>query len=83
LESPQGNSDHAPVDFLGGKVWFANESMKPIQGCHLIKPEDLIWRTSNLMHIPNADKLSGAHQGHFRLRWKNKPFSGNNYLNDC
>jgi len=41
--------------FFSGKVWFANKSMKPIQGCHLIKLEDLIWQPSNLMHIPNAD----------------------------
>ena len=26
--------------------------MKPIQGCHLIKPDDLHWRPSNLMRIP-------------------------------
>ena len=31
--------------------------MKPIQGYHLIKPEDLHWRPSNLMKIPNADYL--------------------------
>lgn len=31
--------------------------MKPIQGYHLIKPEDLSWRRSNLMRIPNADFL--------------------------
>ncbi len=31
--------------------------MKPIQGYHLIKPEDLHWRSSNLMRIPNADYL--------------------------
>ena len=31
--------------------------MKPIQGYHLIKPEDLSWRPSNLMRIPNADYL--------------------------
>jgi mannose-6-phosphate isomerase-like protein (cupin superfamily) len=31
--------------------------MKPIQGYHLIKPEDLHWRPSNLMRIPNADYL--------------------------
>jgi hypothetical protein len=33
--------------FFSGKVWFANKSMKPIQGYHLIKPEDLFWRPSN------------------------------------
>jgi hypothetical protein len=31
--------------------------MKAIQGYHLIKPEDLHWRPSNLMRIPNADYL--------------------------
>ena len=31
--------------------------MKPIEGCYLIKPEDLWWRPSNLMKIPNADYL--------------------------
>jgi hypothetical protein len=28
-----------------------------IQGYHLIKQEDLFWRPSNLMRIPNADYL--------------------------
>jgi mannose-6-phosphate isomerase-like protein (cupin superfamily) len=31
--------------------------MKPIDGYFLIKPEDLHWRPSNLMKIPNADFL--------------------------
>jgi hypothetical protein len=31
--------------------------MKRIQGYHLIKPEDLYWRPSNLMKIPNPDYL--------------------------
>ena len=31
--------------------------MKAIQGYHLITPEDLHWRPSNLMRIPNADYL--------------------------
>jgi hypothetical protein len=31
--------------------------MKAIQGYHLIKPEDLFWRPSNLMRILNADYL--------------------------
>jgi mannose-6-phosphate isomerase-like protein (cupin superfamily) len=31
--------------------------MKPIEGHFLIKPEDLHWRPSNLMKIPNADYL--------------------------
>jgi len=31
--------------------------MTPIDGYFLIKPEDLNWRVSNLMKIPNADFL--------------------------
>lgn len=31
--------------------------MQTVQGYHLIKPEDLFWRPSNLMQIPNADYL--------------------------
>ncbi len=31
--------------------------MTPIDGYFLIKPEDLHWRPSNLMRIPNADFL--------------------------
>ncbi|HTD89013.1 MAG TPA: cupin domain-containing protein [Candidatus Binatia bacterium] len=31
--------------------------MTSIDGCFLIRPEDLQWRISNLMKIPNADFL--------------------------
>jgi mannose-6-phosphate isomerase-like protein (cupin superfamily) len=31
--------------------------MKPIEGYFLITPDDLNWRPSNLMRIPNADYL--------------------------
>src|SRR5437762_5674416 len=31
--------------------------MKAIEGYHLIKPEDLSWRPSNLMRIPDVDYL--------------------------
>jgi oxalate decarboxylase/phosphoglucose isomerase-like protein (cupin superfamily) len=31
--------------------------MKPVTGYHLIGPDDLQWRPSNLMKIPNADFL--------------------------
>jgi len=31
--------------------------MKPIDGYFVIKPEDLAWRPSNIMKIPNADFL--------------------------
>jgi mannose-6-phosphate isomerase-like protein (cupin superfamily) len=54
------------------------KKMKAIEGYHLIKPEDLAWRPSNLMGIPNADflertgsKLMGA-----RL-WRLPPRSAN------
>jgi mannose-6-phosphate isomerase-like protein (cupin superfamily) len=33
--------------------------MKAIQGYYLIKPEDLFWRPSNLMQIPNASRSCG------------------------
>ena len=31
--------------------------MKPVEGYFLIRPEDLHWRLSNMMKIPNADFL--------------------------
>jgi hypothetical protein len=31
--------------------------MKPIEGYRLITPDQLTWRLSNLMCIPNADYL--------------------------
>jgi mannose-6-phosphate isomerase-like protein (cupin superfamily) len=33
------------------------QSMKAVDGYFLIKPDDLAWRLSNLMRIPNADFL--------------------------
>jgi len=36
-------------------IFVELKNMNPIQGYHLIKPEDLHWRPSNLMQIPNAD----------------------------
>ncbi|HEY5893678.1 MAG TPA: hypothetical protein VIT91_10645 [Chthoniobacterales bacterium] len=33
--------------------------MKAIQGYHFIKPDDLSWRRSNLMKIPNASRACG------------------------
>jgi mannose-6-phosphate isomerase-like protein (cupin superfamily) len=52
--------------------------MKPIQGFHLIKPEDLHWRPSNLMKIPNADFLerTGSENMGARL-WRLPPGSAN------
>jgi mannose-6-phosphate isomerase-like protein (cupin superfamily) len=55
-----------------------NKSMKPIPGYHLIKPDDLHWRPSNLMCIPNADYLerTGSENMGARL-WRLPPRSAN------
>ena len=52
--------------------------MKPIQGYQLIKPEDLLWRPSNLMKIMNADYLerTGSENMGARL-WRLPPKSAN------
>ncbi|HTV40006.1 MAG TPA: cupin domain-containing protein [Candidatus Sulfotelmatobacter sp.] len=52
--------------------------MKPIRGYHLIKPEDLHWRPSNQMKIPNADYLerTGSENMGARL-WRLPPKSAN------
>ena len=50
--------------------------MKPIQGYHLIKPEDLSWRPSNLMRIPNADYLERTGSENLSARfWRYPPKS--------
>ena len=52
--------------------------MKPIQGYHLIKPEDLFWRPSNLMRIPNADYLERTGSENLGARlWRLPPKSAN------
>ena len=52
--------------------------MKPIEGCFLIKPEDLAWRPSNLMKIPNADFLERTGSGNMGARlWRLPPQSAN------
>lgn len=52
--------------------------MKRIQGYTLIKPDDLHWRPSNLMKIPNADYLerTGSENMGARL-WRLPPMSAN------
>ena len=52
--------------------------MKAIQGYHLINPENLHWRPSNLMKIPNADYLerTGSENMGARL-WRLPPKSAN------
>ena len=52
--------------------------MKAIDGWFLIKPDDLAWRPSNLMAIPNADYLerTGSQILGARL-WRLPPHSAN------
>jgi mannose-6-phosphate isomerase-like protein (cupin superfamily) len=52
--------------------------MKSTPGYHLIRPEDLFWRPSNLMQIPNADYLerTGSENMGARL-WRLPPHSAN------
>ena len=50
--------------------------MKPIDGCFLIRPEDLAWRLSNLMKVPNADFLERTHSQNLGARfWRYPPNS--------
>jgi lysophospholipase L1-like esterase len=45
--------------------------VKSIQAYHLIKLEDLFWRPSNLMRIPNADYLERTRSGNMGARlWR-------------
>src|SRR4051794_34366766 len=50
--------------------------MKTIEGWFLIKPEDLHWRLSNLMKIPNADFLERTRSENLGARlWRLPPKS--------
>ena len=52
--------------------------MKAVQGYYLIKPEDLLWRPSNLMQIPNADYLERTGSENLGARlWRLPPRSAN------
>ena len=52
--------------------------MKPVDGYFLIKPEDLHWRLSNLMKIPNADFLERTKSENLGARlWRLPPSSAN------
>src|SRR5437867_2700882 len=53
-------------------------TMKPIDGYFLIKPEDLHWRPSSLMKIPNADYLERIGSENLGARlWRLPPNSAN------
>ena len=52
--------------------------MKAIDGYFLIKPEDLHWRLSNMMKIPNADFLERTQSEILGARlWRLPPNSAN------
>ncbi|MGV3755282.1 MAG: cupin domain-containing protein [Verrucomicrobiota bacterium] len=52
--------------------------MKTFSGYCLIKPEDLQWRVSNLMKIPNADFLERTGSENIGARlWRMPPQSAN------
>jgi mannose-6-phosphate isomerase-like protein (cupin superfamily) len=66
---------------LARDVWratFYYRLVKAIQGYYLIKPEDLHWRPSNLMKIPNADYLERTASENMGARlWRLPPKSAN------
>ena len=52
--------------------------MKTFQGYQLIRPDDLSWRLSNLMQIPNADFLERTGSENLGARlWRLPPRSAN------
>jgi mannose-6-phosphate isomerase-like protein (cupin superfamily) len=52
--------------------------MKPIAGHFLVKPEELAWRLSNMMKIPNADFLERTKSEIMSARlWRLPPMSAN------
>jgi mannose-6-phosphate isomerase-like protein (cupin superfamily) len=64
--------------YFGDSETFASEFMKAVQGYHLIKSEDLFWRPSNLMKIPNADYLERTGSENLGARlWRLPPKSAN------
>src|SRR6266851_206753 len=70
-------------EFLGSnyslRATHCNTSlMNPIDGYFVIKPEDLFWRPSNMMKIPNADFLERTKSEILGARlWRLPPKSAN------
>jgi mannose-6-phosphate isomerase-like protein (cupin superfamily) len=65
-------------DHVDLKRYRIIKSMKPIEGYFLIKPDDLQWRPSNLMKIPNADFLERTASENLAARlWRLPPNSAN------
>jgi len=62
--------------YFGGDEFIHSRSMKA--SYHLIKPEDLFWRPSNMMKIPNADYLERTGSENLGARlWRLPPQSAN------
>jgi mannose-6-phosphate isomerase-like protein (cupin superfamily) len=73
-----GDFAMARVAFLAEQRMVRSNFMKAIPGYHLIKPEDLFWRPSNLMKIPNADYLERTGSENIGARlWRLPPKSAN------
>ena len=54
--------------------------MKAIEGYHLITPDELSWRPSNLMQIPHADYLERTGSENIGARlWRLAPRSANTW----
>ena len=63
---------------MGSRALISFENMKAIEGYRLITPDELTWRPSNLMRVPNADYLerTGSELLGARL-WRLPPKSAN------
>ena len=63
---------------MAESVSVIRQSMKAFQGYQLITPDDLHWRPSNLMSIPNADYLERTGSENIGARlWRLPPMSAN------
>jgi mannose-6-phosphate isomerase-like protein (cupin superfamily) len=61
-----------------GSVFTLSRIMNPIKKFFVIKPQDLFWRPSNLMKIPNADFLERTKSEILGARfWRLPPKSAN------
>src|SRR5260221_840935 len=76
LERPMDQS--RPSNYSLPPALYTASFMKPIDGYFVIKPEDLFWRPSNMMKIPNADFLERTKSEILGARlWRLPPKSAN------
>lgn len=65
-----------PAAGVCAPLCYHPSGMKPIEGFHLVTPDDLHWRPSNLMKIPNADILERTGSENLSARfWRLPPKS--------